>query len=106
MDYLEDALRRSGDVISELKQKLGLEPTAQESNPLHPKERDSLLALVAALFELRDKRHTDKEIVGTLALTAVSSGKRLSENTVRKYLDEAGSLRQGRAKRNKTSIEV
>ena len=106
VDYLEDALLRSADAVSGLKQKLGLEPTAQESSPLHPKERDSLLALVAALYELRDKRHTDKEVVGTLARTAASNGKRLAENTVRKYLDEAGSLRPDRTKRNKTSIEV
>ena len=104
VDYLEDALLRSADAVSKLKQKLGLEPTAQEASPLHPKERESLLALVAALFELRDKRHTDKEVVGTLALTATSNGKRLSENTVRKFLNEAGSLRPGRTNEIKAQL--
>ena len=58
VDYLEDALHRYADAVSELKQKLGLEPTAQESSPLHPKERDSLLGLVAAStsLEIRDMR--------------------------------------------------
>ena len=106
VDYLEEALHRSADAVSELKQKLGLEPTAQESRPLHRKERDSLLALVAALYDLRDTRHTDKEVVGKLAQRAASNGRQLAENTVRKYLDEAGCLQPGSTKRNKSSIEV
>ena len=92
VDYLEDALHQSADVISELKQQLGLAPIIQEAGPLHPKERESLLALVAALLRLREKKHDDSDLVGKIALATTQSRKSLSENTVRKYLGEAGSL--------------
>lgn len=103
-DYLEDALQSRADVISELKQRLGLKPMTQEAGPLHPKERESLLALVAALYKARDKKLNDKELVGTLALPTAPNGRKLSQNTVRKYLDEAGSLPPSSRNKNKTSI--
>lgn len=73
--------------------------------PLHPKERESLLALVAALYRIRDKKLDDKELVGILSLPTVPNGRKLAQNTIRKYLEEAGSVRPNAKNKNKSSID-
>ena len=89
-DYLEDSLRRSADVISELKQKLGLAPIVNDGGPLDQKERDSLLALVAVLLtrwsaEIDD----DPALVGKIVLAMRNKPRYIGEGTVRKFLDQA-----------------
>lgn len=89
-DYLQEALLRSADVITELKQKLGLAPIVNDGGPLDQKERDSLLAFVAVLLvkwsaEIDD----DPALVGKIVLAMKNKPRYITEGTIRKFLNQA-----------------
>ncbi len=90
MDYLEDALLRSAGVNTELKQRLNLFPNSPVARPLHTKERNSMLALIAALKESRNDKD-DQGLVRNIQVEAEGLGLNLSANTIRKWLDEAAN---------------
>ena len=92
-DYLEDSLRRSADVISELKQKLGLAPIVNDGGPLNPKERDSQLVLMATLLTNWSANiNDDPALVGKIALAMKKMPMHISEGTIRKLVDRVRGL--------------
>ena len=89
-DYLHDALLQSADVISELKQQLGLAPIVNEGGPLDQKERDSLLAFVAVLLgKWSADIDDDPTLVGKIVFAMKNKPRYIGEGTVRKFLDQA-----------------
>lgn len=93
VDYLEDALHRSGDAVSELKQKLGLAPIVSDAGPLDSKERNSLLVLVDALLtKWSADIHDDPALVGKIALAMKNKPMNISEGTIRKCLDRVREM--------------
>ncbi len=95
-DYLDDSLRRSAAVISELKQKLGLAPIVNDGGPLSPKERDSQLVLMATLLtNWTANINDDPALVGKIARAMKKMPMHVSEGTIRNVLDRVRQLTSG-----------